>query len=381
MENNLHVVGLMFDLVSTWWVVGLVVSRDRMNSLCTVRSPNTTRPTDHEIEWSSLGTFLDQNAKLRKHSSQTEHFDSRSSLGTSPKIKILGVHLDRSLRSRSLLGLFPKIKVRVHEERSSPNGLDLRSSLGTFLNIKVRVHEEHSSPNGLDLRSSFGSFLMIKVRVHDVPHRTFHGDAARPHEGRQIVSIGVPVKDTPTLKSVTLRNNPGSFEGGKSHSLFDSKRWIMNCISHILVHLRHVIGGGMRTIMSFFVVVEYLRLTVYHPFARVERKQSEKSYMNMKWEEKQECLSKTGEMGGGTKMMSDLHKSVKVVEKWMKVLIGLDEISRVFPFVRMWMSAAHSDHPALESTITLNDPLNVVLWNQLLHFDHPILESIGALES
>ncbi|WVZ24764.1 hypothetical protein V8G54_003308 [Vigna mungo] len=53
---------------------------------------------------------------------------------------------------------------------------------------------------------------------------------------------------------------------------------------------------------------------------------SEKSYMNVKWEEKHECLSKKGEMGGETKMMSDLHKSVKVYEKWMKVLIGLGTI-------------------------------------------------------
>ncbi|KOM37086.1 hypothetical protein LR48_Vigan03g046700 [Vigna angularis] len=50
---------------------------------------------------------------------------------------------------------------------------------------------------------------------------------------------------------------------------------------------------------------------------------NDKSYMNVKWEEKHECLSKTGEMGGGSKMMSDLIKSVNVVEKWMKVLTGL----------------------------------------------------------
>ncbi|XP_022631673.1 uncharacterized protein LOC111240593 [Vigna radiata var. radiata] len=50
---------------------------------------------------------------------------------------------------------------------------------------------------------------------------------------------------------------------------------------------------------------------------------SEKSYMDVKCEEKHECVSKKEEMGGGTKMMSDLHKSVKVVEKLMKVLIGL----------------------------------------------------------
>ncbi|KOM42982.1 hypothetical protein LR48_Vigan05g058600 [Vigna angularis] len=41
----------------------------------------------------------------------------------------------------------------------------------------------------------------------------------------------------------------------------------------------------------------------------------EKNYMNLKWEEKHECLSKIEEMGGGTKMMSDLQKSVDVVEK------------------------------------------------------------------
>ncbi|KOM49993.1 hypothetical protein LR48_Vigan08g082000 [Vigna angularis] len=55
---------------------------------------------------------------------------------------------------------------------------------------------------------------------------------------------------------------------------------------------------------------------------------SEKSYTNVKWEEKHECLSKTGEMGGGTKMMSDLHKSVKFVEKWK------DGIDYVFDYVK-----------------------------------------------
>ncbi|KOM28490.1 hypothetical protein LR48_Vigan549s004500 [Vigna angularis] len=45
---------------------------------------------------------------------------------------------------------------------------------------------------------------------------------------------------------------------------------------------------------------------------------NDKSYTNVKWEEKHECLSKTGEMGGGSKMMSDLIKSVNIVEKWMK---------------------------------------------------------------
>ncbi|XP_052736154.1 uncharacterized protein LOC128197729 [Vigna angularis] len=49
----------------------------------------------------------------------------------------------------------------------------------------------------------------------------------------------------------------------------------------------------------------------------------DKSYTNVKWEEKHEYLSKTREMGGGSKMMSDLIKSVNVVEKWMKVLTGL----------------------------------------------------------
>ncbi|KOM27037.1 hypothetical protein LR48_Vigan375s000700 [Vigna angularis] len=44
----------------------------------------------------------------------------------------------------------------------------------------------------------------------------------------------------------------------------------------------------------------------------------DKSYTNVKWEEKHESLSKTREMGGGSKMMSDLIKSVNVVEKWMK---------------------------------------------------------------
>ncbi|WVZ04514.1 hypothetical protein V8G54_025320 [Vigna mungo] len=68
---------------------------------------------------------------------------SRSSFRTFPRLKMLGC-----LDLRVSLGSFPKIKVRVHEERSSSFSLDLRSSLGACSKIKVRVHEERSSPFG-----------------------------------------------------------------------------------------------------------------------------------------------------------------------------------------------------------------------------------------
>ncbi|WVY99243.1 hypothetical protein V8G54_031394 [Vigna mungo] len=44
----------------------------------------------------------------------------------------------------------------------------------------------------------------------------------------------------------------------------------------------------------------------------------EETYTNLKWEGNDESFSNREEIRGGTKMMSDLHKSVKVVEKWIK---------------------------------------------------------------
>ncbi|WVZ18596.1 hypothetical protein V8G54_005918 [Vigna mungo] len=136
--------------------------------------------------------------------------------------------------------------------------------------------------------------------------------------------------------------------------LVDSKRWIMNCRSLILVHLRHnynVVfrGGGSPLCLCGEKTVVRTARTVKNrgkqfwgcPMYKNGHEggcnffkwccddASEKSYTDVKWEEKHECHSKKEEMGGGTKMMSDLHKSVKVVEKLMK-----DYIDYVFDYVK-----------------------------------------------
>ncbi|WVZ13746.1 hypothetical protein V8G54_011312 [Vigna mungo] len=48
---------------------------------------------------------------------------------------------------------------------------------------------------------------------------------------------------------------------------------------------------------------------------------NDKSYTNLKWEEKHEYLSKGEEMGGVANMVIDLKNSVKVLEKLMKVFM------------------------------------------------------------